>query len=156
MWEVITRSRKETINLGYTLGRFLKCGDIVLLWGELGTGKTVFAKGISLSKGIDSRKVDSASFVLLKIYEGSDRIFHYDFFRIHSPDEIVELGFFEYVEEGISVVEWPHYLIEVLGEIPFLEVFIEHFNRNWRKIRIISSHKRFKTTINKLKKEYRG
>jgi len=154
MWKIITRSEKETFNLGRRLGEFLAPGDVVLLWGQLGAGKTVLVKGVSSSKGINHRDVDSASFVLLKIYGKKEKVFHYDFFRLHSSGEIVDSGFFEYLEEGISLVEWPQYVRDVLNGIPFLEVFIEHLDLNVRRVKFTSSDKRFKIIIKKIKYGY--
>lgn len=155
-YTVTTDSWKETFSLGREVGKFLKKGDIVLLWGQLGAGKTVFVKGVSASKNIDYRTVDSASFVLLKIYENKEKIFHYDFFRLGSSAEIEDLGFFEYADDGISLVEWPSYMREMVKGFDILEVFLEHVALNKRKISISSSSKRFKGIINRVRAKRDG
>ena len=102
---ILTRSPEETRRLGRILGGLLEKGDLVLLVGELGAGKTCLAQGIASGLGVP-RPLSSPSFVLIKEYhEGRIPLFHLDFYRL-AEEEIEELGVEEYLERGACVVEW--------------------------------------------------
>ena len=96
-----------TIKLGAAIARLLRAGDIVALWGELGAGKTTLARALITQLGY-AGEVPSPTFTLVQSYDLSPAaVWHYDFYRIDDPDEIVELGFEEAMAETISLVEWP-------------------------------------------------
>jgi len=108
-----SRSPGETRRLGQRLGRLLLPGDIVLLSGQLGAGKTVFVQGIARGLGVTD-PVTSKSFVLLGEYRGrlpkrdaEVTLYHADLFRLEAPEEAEELAFAEYSAEGVLAVEWP-------------------------------------------------
>jgi len=104
---IISDSEKMTLHIGLKMSGKLKKGSIVCLEGPLGAGKTVIAKGIALGLGIDSDKVISPTFVLLREYEGKMPLYHFDLYRLNTPQDIVNLGYEEYLYgEGISVIEW--------------------------------------------------
>lgn len=104
--KVKTHSEEETKQLGFELGQKLHPGDIVCLYGELGTGKTVFVKGIAKSLGIPEREIASASFIIIAEHEGKIPLYHIDLYRI-STEDIYEIGLFDYLSgNGISVIEW--------------------------------------------------
>lgn len=94
--------------LGELLGGLLAPGDMVLLEGALGAGKTAFTQGIGRGIGV-SGTINSPTFTLLKEYAGRLPLYHFDLYRIEDPDELVSLGFEEYFSgDGVSVVEWAH------------------------------------------------
>ena len=100
-------SEDETVELGRRLGSRLKGGELILLVGELGMGKTVFAKGIAAGLGIDPEEVASPTFVLVSPHEGRLRLFHADLYRLDRPEEAYELGLEECLAAGgVVVVEW--------------------------------------------------
>lgn len=102
----VTRSPEETFGLGKQLGQKLKDGDIVALCGDLGAGKTMFAKGIAAGLGI-TEEVTSPTFTLLKEYEGRLKLYHFDLYRIEEEEELKETGFYDYLGgEGVCVIEW--------------------------------------------------
>ena len=102
-----TRSEEETIRLAERLARTFGGREVVLLTGELGAGKTVFAKGLASGAGVrDVHRVCSPTFTLVNIYEGDHRIFHIDLYRLEDQDEILDLGWEDYLDEGIVIVEW--------------------------------------------------
>jgi len=111
--EFLTRSEEETRSLGERLGRLLRKGDVVLLSGDLGTGKTCFTQGIARGLGIES-PVNSPSFVLMNEYQGRERLFHVDLYRIEDVEELDELGLWDYAEQGVLVVEWPERGADIL------------------------------------------
>ncbi len=102
----------ETFAFGLKLGRLLKAGNTVCLFGELGAGKTVFVKGIASSLGIRERDITSASFTIIAEYEaelGGKPVpfYHIDLYRIRDAGELESVGVEEYLGKGgISVVEW--------------------------------------------------
>jgi tRNA threonylcarbamoyladenosine biosynthesis protein TsaE len=105
---VFSLSEEETIDLGRSIGRALKGGELVLLDGDLGLGKTVFARGIAAGLGVDPEDVASPSFTLVREYRsGRLPMFHVDLYRIDEADEIGTLGIEEIVAAGgVVVVEW--------------------------------------------------
>ena len=101
-----SRSAEQTRRLGALLGGVLAAGDVVLLSGALGAGKTAFTQGIAVGLGVRGA-VNSPTFTLLKEYEGRLPLYHFDLYRIEDPDEVLALGFAEYFAgAGVSVIEW--------------------------------------------------
>lgn len=104
--ELTSTGEEQTRSLGERLGRELRKGDVVLLSGQLGTGKTCFTQGIG--RGLEcSTQVNSPSFVLMNEYPGREILFHVDLYRIEDVEELDELGLWDYAERGVLVVEWP-------------------------------------------------
>jgi len=102
-----TRSEEETFRLARKLASGFKGKEIVLMTGELGAGKTVFAKGIAAGVGVkDTDRVSSPSFTLVNIYEGKHRVYHIDLYRLEREAEILDLGWEDFLGEGIVLVEW--------------------------------------------------
>lgn len=96
----------DTLRLGERLGRLLRAGDVVLLSGELGAGKTVFVQGVARGLGFDG-SVSSKSFVLMGEYAGRVRLYHADLYRLEAPDEVEDLALDEVSADGVLIVEWP-------------------------------------------------
>jgi tRNA threonylcarbamoyladenosine biosynthesis protein TsaE len=105
-------SPAETRRLGARLGRLLRPGDVVLLSGELGSGKTCLVQGIARGLGVTA-PVTSKSFVLLGEYEGRLRLHHADLYRLEEPAQAEELALTEYSAAGALVVEWAERAWEV-------------------------------------------
>lgn len=104
---VTTHSEEETFRLAENLASGFSGREIVLLVGELGAGKTVFAKGIASGAGVRNiHQVCSPSFTLVNIYEGKHRVFHIDLYRLEREAEIMDLGWEDYLGEGVVIVEW--------------------------------------------------
>jgi tRNA threonylcarbamoyladenosine biosynthesis protein TsaE len=121
-----TRKEEETAHIGKILGRALYEPLVVALEGELGAGKTVFARGAAAGFEVTAQ-VSSPTFVLLKIYEGRMPVYHFDFYRLSPGEETDELGFDEYLPgDGVAFVEWSDRLPEYLPE-EYLQVSIEIF-----------------------------
>jgi tRNA threonylcarbamoyladenosine biosynthesis protein TsaE len=105
--EHLTHSEKETCLLAEGLAQSFKGKEVVLLTGELGAGKTVFAKGIASGLGLkDINQVCSPSYTLVNIYQARYTIFHVDLYRLGKESEIEDLGWEDYLEEGVVIVEW--------------------------------------------------
>jgi len=102
-----TRSEGGTFARARRFGRSLRGNEVVLLIGELGAGKTVFAKGIASGLGVkDAGEVCSPSFTLMNVYRGRVPIYHLDLFRLGNQLEIRDLGFEDFIGDGVILIEW--------------------------------------------------
>jgi tRNA threonylcarbamoyladenosine biosynthesis protein TsaE len=101
-------SPDETRALGAALGERLGPGDVVLLYGELGAGKTAFVQGLARGLGVPpERRVASPTFTLVNEHTGRCPLYHIDLYRLDDPDEIEEMGMREYLASaGVTVIEW--------------------------------------------------
>ena len=133
--EAITKSDAETILLSEKLGSHAKPGDVFAVTGDLGAGKTVFAKGVARGLGIRD-EITSPTFTLLEVYDGNLVFYHFDLYRIEKKDEFINLNFEEYWEaNGVSVVEWAD---KAEGLLPSgsIKVNIEYLSENERRITV--------------------
>jgi tRNA threonylcarbamoyladenosine biosynthesis protein TsaE len=112
---IFTDGPAETAAAGQRLGILLQAGDVVLLAGELGAGKTTFVQGIARGIGFGGT-VSSKSFVIMGEYRGSVTLYHADLYRLEDPEQVWELGLEELSRDGVLVVEWPERAPEVLPE----------------------------------------
>ncbi len=105
--KMISRCEKDTFALAADVAKTLRAGDVVLLHGELGAGKTTFTKGLAKALGIEET-VTSPTFNYVKEYQGGRLpLFHFDMYRVSDADEVYELGLEEYFYRGgVVVVEW--------------------------------------------------
>ena len=99
-----TGSEAETTQLGRRLGELCAPGTLIALEGDLGAGKTRFAKGLAAGLGVKD-EVTSPTFVLMNLYEGRIRLAHLDLYRLEAPD-LPSLGFFDVLPDSVVVVEW--------------------------------------------------
>jgi len=130
----ITSSEQETIDLGCSIGIWASKGDIVLLFGDLGSGKTAMSKGIAKGLGVESC-VTSPTFTLMQVYQGRLNLYHFDLYRLNNTDELADLGYEEFLfsDDGVAVVEWADRMQELIPE-RYLRVDIERMSENTRKI----------------------
>ena len=111
-----THSTEETEALGRKIGNALKKGDVVSLRGSLGAGKTVIAKGIARSLGIDEAIV-SPTFTLVQEYDGREKLYHLDIYRLSGEDEFESMGGEEFLyPDGISLIEWSEKIDSMLPD----------------------------------------
>jgi tRNA threonylcarbamoyladenosine biosynthesis protein TsaE len=130
--ELTSGSEEETRAIGARLGKSLRRGDVLLLSGDLGTGKTCLTQGIGRGLDCDSN-VNSPSFVLMNEYEGRERLFHADLYRIEDVEDLDELGLWDYAERGVLVIEWPERGAELLpGDGVVVELRYGDFERQRR------------------------
>ena len=130
----LTVQAEETRALGACLGRCARVGDIVACRGVLGAGKTTFVQGFAegLGAGGDNY-VRSPTFALVHVYHGRIPLYHLDFYRLSSCDEVQDIGFGEYLEAGgVVIIEWADKFPEILPPMR-LEVFIRiaDSDRRW-------------------------
>lgn len=135
-----THSPDETFELARGIGEKLKGGEVILLEGDLGTGKTVFAKGIGAGLDIDPAEVSSPTFTIINEFRGRLKLTHLDLYRISgSYDELVELGIGEILDEGngVVVIEWPERL-DTLAPTDAVRVKISDLGRDDRQIHFLN------------------
>jgi tRNA threonylcarbamoyladenosine biosynthesis protein TsaE len=108
MEKFLTKTPQETIQQASSFAKNLKAGDIVLLEGDLGAGKTTFVKGLAQGLKAKAQEVVSPTFVLMNVYKGRLPIYHFDLYRLEKPEEIASLNIDEYLQsDGVAVIEWP-------------------------------------------------
>src|SRR3954466_5534209 len=133
---VQTSSEEETATIGRQLATGLTAGDVLLLYGELGAGKTAFVRGLAEGLGVPREEVSSPTFTLIQEYRGGRlTLFHVDLYRIEDPREFDELGPDEIAEDGVLAIEWA----EKLPAAPrrgVIVVRIAHGDDDRREIRI--------------------
>ncbi|UCH50623.1 MAG: tRNA (adenosine(37)-N6)-threonylcarbamoyltransferase complex ATPase subunit type 1 TsaE [Chloroflexota bacterium] len=112
----ISRSQEQTQRLGMRLGELAQTGDLFLLTGNLGSGKTCLTQGIAWGLGVKEYAF-SPSFVIMREYHGRLTLYHIDFYRLERVEEIADLGLDEYLYgKGVCVVEWAEKGMAVLPE----------------------------------------
>jgi tRNA threonylcarbamoyladenosine biosynthesis protein TsaE len=143
MIKSITHSTDETLQLGKSLGSKLIAGDLVLLFGDLGAGKTCLTQGICLGAGLDKKSyIRSPTFTLINEYQGAVPIFHIDLYRLETEEEIMNLGLEEIIySKAITIIEWPEKLLSNIkpNEFKFgieerIEIHIASKDENVREI----------------------
>lgn len=103
----LSSSPEETELIGKKLAERIKSGDIFLLNGELGAGKSVLIRGFAQGLGV-RELLPSPTFTLVNEYQGKFKIYHFDLYRLNDPFELYEIGFEEYIySDGVSFIEWP-------------------------------------------------
>ena len=132
---IISSSSDETFSFASELGKNIQKKTIVALYGTLGAGKTIFAKGLAAGLGIVD-EITSPSFSLLEVYEGNTAFYHFDLYRIDDPNEFLNLNFEEYWEgDGVSVIEWAEIAENILPK-KRINVWIEYIDENSRRITV--------------------
>ena len=141
-FQVTTHSPEQTQQIGTALGRLSKTGDLILLVGDLGAGKTCFTQGMAWGTGFDGFAA-SPSFVLVREYPGRIDLFHIDFYRLDHIEEIAELGIDDYLYgDGICVIEWADKALDSLpGE--YLLITFEHLAESDRRLRLEAHGERY-------------
>lgn len=102
---------RATMTFGSRLARCCRAGDILALNGDLGSGKTVFARGFIQGAGLVHEEVPSPTFTLVQVYDGDAfPIYHFDLYRLEDPEDAFELGIEDAFADGVSLIEWPERL----------------------------------------------
>ncbi|MBU1016858.1 tRNA (adenosine(37)-N6)-threonylcarbamoyltransferase complex ATPase subunit type 1 TsaE [Patescibacteria group bacterium] len=135
--EIFTNSAAETKKLAFNLAKKLKGGEVLALYGDLGSGKTTFVQGFVEGFGIKGR-VQSPTFVFVRFYGKRPKIVHIDLYRINSLSELVDLGLEEFLgdKDTISLIEWPE---KMEGYLPkkALKVEFKFVSENIRGITVL-------------------
>lgn len=138
MIELTSRSPDETLDIGRRLSRVLRAGDVVLLGGRLGSGKTLLVSGIAEGLGVQEQ-VTSPSFVLVHEYDGFLKIIHADMYRIGSIGEFEELELTEEARDGVLVVEWGDAVSSELPDHLLVEIVITGESERMLRLRPVGT-----------------
>jgi tRNA threonylcarbamoyladenosine biosynthesis protein TsaE len=148
--ELTTRSPEQTQEFGTRLGELANPGDVILLVGKLGAGKTCLTQGIAWGLGIKEYAA-SPSFVLVRELKGRLPLYHLDFYRLENLAEIAELGLDEYFYgQGVSVVEWAEKALSLLPPEHLL-IEMSYISDSERRLKLKPSGKRYREMVARLK-----
>ncbi len=132
-----TKSAEETEHLGFELAESLNPDDVVALYGDLGSGKTCFVKGVARGLNL-SNPVKSPSFSIINEYPGKIPLFHIDFYRLEKSAEIEDIGWMEYLDSGgIVIIEWAERVKNMLPS-KRIDVYFEILGNAARHVEIIA------------------
>ena len=120
MEKFYSNSTEQTEQIGMELAKKLKGNEVIALFGGLGMGKTSFTRGLSAGLGVDSG-VSSPTFAIVNEYAGKFPIYHFDMYRVNTWDDLYSTGFFDYIGNGVIIIEWseniesalPHDIIKI-------------------------------------------
>ena len=125
MSKLRSNSDEDTLAYGKSIGQTLEGGELIILTGQLGSGKTVLTKGIAASLDIDE-VITSPSFAIMNLYEGRLKLCHFDFYRIEQKAEMVDLlEDYVYRDDCVCVVEWGDTLLDTLESCLHIHIAIE-------------------------------
>lgn len=133
-------SPEETEKIAEKLAKGLSCGDVICLDGELGAGKTAFTKGLCRALGVEEH-ISSPTYTIVNCYSGSINVYHIDAYRIEDSDEMYEIGFEDYLSDGICIIEWSVRIADILPQRR-IEISISRdlsFDENYREIEIVKT-----------------
>ena len=133
MREFISNSEKDTENIAAEFAKELKSGDFIAFFGDLGSGKTAFVRGLC-SVFCKNARVSSPTYAIVNEYRGEVEIFHFDMYRITDDDSLYSTGFYDYLDRGgICAVEWSENITFALPEDRY-DVTFEKTGENSRRI----------------------
>lgn len=137
MSQFISKNEYDTINFAYNLASKLHTGDIIVLTGELGSGKTKFTQGILKYFGLEN-EISSPTFTIVNEYNASNQnIYHFDVYRLEDEDEFYAIGGEEYFEKGICIIEWGEIIEKILPKDYIKITFSkDDSNTDYRKLDI--------------------
>jgi len=149
--EMSSHSAEQTRKIGAKLGELAASGDVILLEGELGVGKTCLTQGIARGLSIDDYVI-SPTFVLLREYRGRLPLYHIDFYRLDSIEEMAQLGLEDYLySSGVCVVEWAEKGLDILPE-EHLYIKMQHLASTERKLSFTPKGARYVEMLSMIKK----
>ena len=146
-----TNNNVETLAFGERLGRCLKPGDIILIFGDLGAGKTTLTQGICRGLGVTEEYIRSPTFTVVNEYFKTFPIYHIDLYRLESFSDIKALGLEEYLfANGVSIIEWAEKLSPEPNQVPGLgiderieiHIIIEEENHRSFRVEMINQNQR--------------
>lgn len=152
MFSIITSGPEQTEHLGEALGTLLDAGDLVCLYGDLGSGKTHFSCGIAAGLEVREQYITSPTFTLVNEYRGRVPFYHIDLYRLQDPSELEGIGFDEYIDsDGAAVIEWAERAEDLLPE-ERLSVYLSHLDERSREIGFLAEGERYENILAGLKR----
>lgn len=150
---MISNDEQDTLHIAETLARYVEAGQVITLSGDLGVGKTTFARGFAKGLRIAGR-ITSPTFTIVKEYEGRLPLYHMDVYRLEHSEE--DLGFDEYFfGDGVALVEWAEFIVDFLPA-QYLQVTIERTGETSRKITFEAIGEKFEPLLLQLRKSELG
>lgn len=132
--EVITNSEKETIELGMKIAPKLEKGMVIVLSGDLGSGKTKLTEGILTYFGLEN-EISSPTFTIVNEYHTKNlNIYHFDVYRLADIDEFYAIGGEEYFDKGVSIIEWGEMIEDILPEDHIKISFERNFDEENKRV----------------------
>lgn len=156
MFSIITSGPEQTEHVGEALGSLLKPGDLVCLYGDLGSGKTRFSFGVAMGLEVREQYITSPTFTLVNVYRGRIPFYHIDLYRLKDPAELESVGLDEYVDsDGAAVIEWAE---RAEDELPKerLSVYFSSVNERSREIGFLAEGERYGDLLAGLKAGIEG
>jgi tRNA threonylcarbamoyladenosine biosynthesis protein TsaE len=150
-FELVSHSPEETQKLGQRLGELAQLGDVILLVGNLGTGKTCLTQGIAWGLGIKEYAL-SPSFVIIRELYGRLPLYHIDLYRLDRIEESMDLGLDDYLYgRGVCVVEWAEKALSLMPSERLL-IWLDYLSDTERRFRLEASGRRYSKIVSQLKK----
>lgn len=151
-YSIISASPAETINFGNKLAKFIQIPTLILLKGELGTGKTLITKAVASTLGYQG-DVTSPTFNLVQEYQSEIEIIHMDLYRLDRTEELIEIGFEEYLNrDALIFIEWPELALPLLPA-DFIFINLEKISAKKRKITVRGEGEQSRLLIERLNQE---
>lgn len=149
--KLVSHSENETKEIAKKIAKELKNGDVIILSGDLGSGKTKFTEGFLSYYGLEN-EISSPTFTIVNEYKKGDiNIYHFDVYRIEELDEFYAIGGEEYFSKGICVIEWGEIIEQIVPKEHIKITFERNFeNENVRTLNIEAYGKKYKEIISKL------
>ena len=154
--EILSTSPGQTEQIGQILGGALAAGSVVALDGELGGGKTCFARGVVSAVAPESAGlVASPTFAIMNEYPGRTTVYHFDFYRLSGPGDIIELGFEEFLNgPGVVLAEWAERLGDLLPQ-ESVRILFERVDDERRRIVIEAAGPRYEAVLSRVSGVFR-
>ena len=147
-----SESEQDTLFLGELIGRKVESGQLLLLGGELGAGKTLLIKGLAQGLDIDT-EITSPTYVLLNQYQGRLTLHHLDLYRLDQPSELYDIGLEEILgQEGVVAIEWPA-IARDLFDTDYLEFTIKTVAEGKRKLQLKAQGAQSEKLLDEIKTE---
>ncbi|HWR72178.1 MAG TPA: tRNA (adenosine(37)-N6)-threonylcarbamoyltransferase complex ATPase subunit type 1 TsaE [Nitrospirota bacterium] len=147
MFSIITSGPEQTEHLGEALGSLLRAGDLICLYGDLGSGKTHFSFGVAMGLEVREQYITSPTFTLVNIYQGRMPFYHIDLYRLKDPSDLENVGLDEYVDsDGATVIEWAERADDELPE-ERLNIYFSHVNERSREIGFLAEGERYRNLL---------
>jgi tRNA threonylcarbamoyladenosine biosynthesis protein TsaE len=151
VFSMITSDVEQTWRVGEALGRLLEPGDVICLYGDLGSGKTNLSYGISRGLEVKDEYITSPTFTFVNEYQGRIPFYHIDLYRLKDVVELENIGFEKYIDsEGATVIEWAERAEDALPNV-CLNVYLSYNEDDKREIGFYAEGERYQKILEQLK-----
>jgi tRNA threonylcarbamoyladenosine biosynthesis protein TsaE len=151
MYNFVSKSENNTIEFAYNLAKYLGKGNIIVLSGDLGSGKTKFTQGILKYFGLEN-EISSPTFTIVNEYHtNKTNLYHFDVYRLSDSDEFYAIGGEEYFNNGICIIEWGEIIEDILPD-DYIKISFskDNNNENYRNLKIEAFGQNSKSIISNL------